>query len=108
MPFIELKDVEEKEIMPGFVARMVHTDNMTFAYWDIKAGSGLPEHSHMHEQVATINEGEFEMIIEGVSHILKPGDVAVIPGNAVHSGKAITDCKILDVFYPIREDYQVK
>ena len=36
---------------------------------------------------------------------LGPGDIAVIPPNVKHSGKSITNCKIIDVFYPIREDY---
>jgi len=56
--------------------------------------------------VANIIEGEFELTIDNETKILKPGDVAVIPSNAVHSGKAITDCRILDVFYPVREDYR--
>ncbi|MCP5051647.1 MAG: cupin domain-containing protein [bacterium] len=107
MAFIQLTEVEEKEILPGFKARFVHTEHMTFAYWTITAGAALPEHSHHHEQVATMMEGEFELTIDGTPRIMKPGEVAVIPGNALHSGKAITDCKILDVFYPIREDYKL-
>jgi len=36
---------------------------------------------------------------------MKAGDIAVIPSNAIHSGQAITDCQLLDVFSPVREDY---
>ena len=51
---------EMREIVPGFRGRFVHTENMTFVYWDIKAGSILPDHSHPHEQVVTVIEGELE------------------------------------------------
>jgi quercetin dioxygenase-like cupin family protein len=109
MSFINLNDLEEKELVPGFKVRFVHTPNMTFAYWTIKAGASLPEHSHPHEQVlATMMEGEFELTVGGEAKIFKPGDVAVIPPNAPHSGKAVTDCRILDVFHPVREDYLSK
>jgi len=53
MPFISLTDIELQEnLIPGFNVRFVHSENMTFAFWDIKAGSLLPEHAHPHEQVA--------------------------------------------------------
>jgi len=106
MSFIHLNDLEEKELVPGFKARFVHTENMTFAYWNIKAGASLPGHSHPHEQVATMFEGKFELTIDGKAKILSPGEIAVIRPNAVHSGRAVTDCRILDVFYPVREDYR--
>lgn len=107
MPFINLELVEAKEIVPGFTARMVHSENMTLAYWDIKAGSVLPEHSHPHEQVAAqVISGEFELTLEGETKLMKAGDIAVIPSNAIHSGRAITDCQLLDVFSPVREDYR--
>lgn len=106
MPFINLNDIQDRELLPGFSVKFIHAEKMTLAYWQIKAGSVLPEHSHPHEQVAAqVMSGEFELTLEGESKVMKAGDIAVIPSNAVHSGKAITDCQLLDAFSPVREDY---
>lgn len=102
---IDLNSIEKKEVVPGFFARFVHSENMTISYWNIKTGSSLPAHSHPHEQISSMIKGEFELTVDGTSHILKPNDVSIIPSNTPHSGKAITDCKIIDTFYPVREDY---
>jgi quercetin dioxygenase-like cupin family protein len=106
MPFIRISDVQEREMVPGFRARFIHTDNMTCAYWTIKAGATLPEHSHPHEQVTNITHGRFEMTIEGETQTIEPGSLVVIPSGAKHRGRALTDCLILDVFSPVREDYR--
>ncbi len=53
----KLDDIHPKEVFPGFVGRFIHTDNMTFAYWEIKKGSSLPEHSLLHEQVVNMLKG---------------------------------------------------
>jgi quercetin dioxygenase-like cupin family protein len=37
---------------------------------------------------------------------LGPGSVVIIPPHAVHSGKSVTRSRVIDVFYPIREDYR--
>jgi len=103
---VELNSIEEKEIVPGFFARFVHSENMTIAYWNIKAGSSLPAHSHSHEQISSIIKGEFELTVDGTPHLLKANNVFVIPSGIPHSGKAITGCKIIDTFYPVREDYR--
>jgi quercetin dioxygenase-like cupin family protein len=65
-------------------------------------------HQHPHEQVSYVLEGEFELTVNGVPHRLVPGQVFVIPSNMPHAGLAITDCFILDVFTPVREDYREK
>jgi quercetin dioxygenase-like cupin family protein len=101
----EWKNIEEKTIFPGFRARFIHSANMTFALWDIDAGASLPEHAHPHEQVVHLLEGELSLTVAGINKVMKTGSVAVIPSNARHFGKAVTVCRVLDVFYPLREDY---
>ena len=106
MTFIHLKDIEEKELVLGYHVKFVHSENMTSAYWRVDAGATLPLHSHPHEQVCNLIEGTFELMVGDEKRIVQPGDVAVIPGGVEHTGTAITKCRIIDVFYPVREDYQ--
>jgi len=106
MPFTHLRDLPVREVFPGFKGRFVHSQFMTFVHWTIRAGSVFPEHAHVHEQVVNMIEGEFDLTIDGVTRRLEADSVAVIPPNARHSGRAVTDCRILDVFQPLREDYR--
>lgn len=101
-----LTAMPEREVFPGFLGRMVHTEATTLAYWTIAAGSVLPEHSHPHEQIVNMFSGELELTVDGAHHVLGPGDVLVIPGGAVHSGQARSEVRVLDVFTPVREDYR--
>jgi len=101
-----LNQINEKELIPGFFGKMIHSEKMTTAYWDIEPDAILPEHSHPHEQILNLLEGEFELVIDGKQYQLKTNDVFVIPSNAVHSGKSLSKCRIIDVFVPAREDYQ--
>lgn len=106
MPSYELNSLEEREVLPGYRARFLHSERTTLVFWDIDAGAVLPEHHHPHEQIANVLEGQFELTIDGVSKVYEPGTVAVIPPDAIHSGKALTNCRILDIFAPVREDYR--
>ncbi|MBE0422971.1 MAG: cupin domain-containing protein [Lutibacter sp.] len=102
----EISNIEPKEIIKGFNGRFFHANSFTIAFWEIQEGSVLPEHSHIHEQSTQVIEGKLEMLIDGVSTILEPGMIANIPSNVIHSGKALSNCKVTDVFSPTREDYK--
>ncbi|OQX23539.1 MAG: cupin [Desulfobacteraceae bacterium IS3] len=106
MQYFDPESFKDVEIAPGFTAHFVHTGNMTFSYWTIKAGAELPGHFHPHEQVVNMIEGKFELTVDAEAKILTPGAVVIVPPNVPHSGKAITDCRIIDVFHPVREDYR--
>jgi quercetin dioxygenase-like cupin family protein len=99
-------EIEEREIIPGFKGRFINTENLTVVHWYINAGSSLQEHSHPHEQVTNLIEGEFEFTLDGEVTKLTAGGVVAIPSDVKHSAKAITDCYVVDVFYPVREDYK--
>jgi hypothetical protein len=44
-----LKDISAREIRPGFFGKMLHRSQSSLAVWDIKKGSRLTGHEHLHE-----------------------------------------------------------
>jgi quercetin dioxygenase-like cupin family protein len=102
---INLQNIPPVERIPGYFGRFIHSKNMTVAFWEVQAGAPIREHNHFNEQVMTVTEGEFELTINGATHILKAGDTFIIPSLVMHSGRAITPCRIIDIFNPVREDY---
>ncbi|MEN9686619.1 MAG: hypothetical protein RLZZ28_2405 [Bacteroidota bacterium] len=107
MAAVKVQNIRPISLAEGFLARFIHTENMTFSFLEIKAGSASAEHAHKQEQVAMLLEGIFELTIEGEPIRFEPGSVVIIPSNAKHSGLAITDCKLMDVFTPVREDFKL-
>jgi quercetin dioxygenase-like cupin family protein len=99
-------DIDVKEIAPGFFSKLIHTDTNTVNFIDVKAGNSVPYHQHVHEQSSYVIEGIFEFTIDGVTKQLDSSSFVIIPSNVWHSGKAITDCKLIDIFSPVREDYR--
>ncbi len=78
---LKIDDVEERELIPGTRVRFVHSDRMTVAYWHFDPGIDLPEHSHPHDQITNVIEGEFELTVEGVPEILSAGHYRVDPAG---------------------------
>ena len=105
-PFQELSAIEERELIPGFHARMIHTDRLTMAHFRVVAGAELPEHQHPQEQITTVLAGKFSMTVAGETRVCTPGMAVVIPPDTPHSGRALEDCRLVDVFHPVREDYR--
>jgi quercetin dioxygenase-like cupin family protein len=103
--FINLEEHELREMVPGGFMKTNHTDHMTLAHWYFEEGAVLPEHSHPHEQISMIIEGEFELKVGDETQRIKPGMVVTIPPNIVHGGRSLVKSYHIDIFYPVREDY---
>jgi quercetin dioxygenase-like cupin family protein len=106
MSVVTIEHVPVREIFPGFRARVVHSARTSESWVEADAGASFPEHQHPHEQIVNVLEGELELTAGGVTHRLTAGRVLVIPPDVPHSGRAITACRVLDIFAPTRDDYR--
>jgi quercetin dioxygenase-like cupin family protein len=106
MPLVTLDTLPVRDLFPGLRARLIHTDRVTHSWVEIDEGAIFPEHNHPHEQIVSVIDGTLEITVAGETHTLRPGLVFVIPPNAPHSGRALTACRVLDTFSPVREDYK--
>ena len=104
MPF--LHDIASKTLLPGIVGRYAHGVQASFGLVELEAGVLMPFHQHVHEQITYILEGQLDMVIDGQPHSLTSGSYFVIPSNVWHSATAVTHCKLIDVFSPVREEYK--
>ena len=107
MNHFSVEQLAKHELIKGFSGRFVHSECQTIAYWDVEAGCELPEHSHHHQQILNMISGQFELTVNEETRVLNAGDVVVIDRNCSHAGKALTDCQIIDVFEPARDDYRL-
>lgn len=105
--FYQFDDIEVKEIAPGFFSKLIHTDSNTINFIEVKAGCAVALHRHVHQQLSFVLEGVFEMTVEGEARKLDQGQYCIIPCNAEHGGTALTDCRLIDVFSPARDDYRL-
>jgi quercetin dioxygenase-like cupin family protein len=105
MPFVNFNTNKHVQIWDGIHGTLSHSDKMTFGHFTIENGTILPEHSHHHEQWCHVLEGELEFDIEGEKMLLTKGMTAYIPSYAPHSAVAHTQCRVIDCFTPVREDF---
>ena len=61
------------------------------------AQAGPPPHRHPWEEIYVVLSGDLEVIVDGQSRMLKPGDVAHVSAGAVHGYRNATECHFLTI-----------
>jgi quercetin dioxygenase-like cupin family protein len=103
---MNLSKIKIREIFPGFEGKFIHGEKISCVFWDVKKYAKVNSHKHHHEQIMHVINGKFEFTLAGVKKIYNDGDLVIIPSNIEHSGLALTDCKLMDIFSPVREEYK--
>ena len=107
MYFYNPKERQAKELVPGINAKTFWAEKMLAAVVDLDANVHLPRHSHPHEQLGIVIEGQIEFIIADQKQVLGPGEVYVIPGGVEHEARTFDHAvQVMDVFSPVREEYK--
>ena len=87
-----LADYQEGSVVSRMVVNKKAGTVTAFAF---EAGEGLSEHSAPFDALVIGLEGEAEIPIGGEPHIVKEGDMLIMPANVPHAVHPITRFKML-------------
>ena len=88
----------------------LHGEQMMMALNATLPGHEVPTHAHPHEQIGMVYSGRARLTIGGEERLVQKGDFYCIPANIPHGDVCVGDepFVMLDVFYPVREDFAAK
>ena len=97
----------------GCERRILHTSNLMLVIIDFNNGPWAepdPFHSHPHEQVTYIAEGDLLFLAEGQEpRRLGAGDMFAVPSGQPHSIHLLSSkARLIDSFNPLRDDFLKK
>jgi len=97
--------INEESLTPAITRQMLHGSSITVARLRASKGAIVPTHSHVNEQITTMEQGSMLFITPTDRIVVRAGESLVIPPNVPHSVEALEDSIALDIFSPVREDW---
>ena len=108
MKSTHLFDEKMMALFPGVDAQIFAGDGVMVMHVQLENGAIALPHAHHHEQISVLLHGTAEFTVGEEVATYHSGDVVLIPGNIVHSVKAIETCELIEVFTPVREDLMAR
>ncbi len=102
-------ETPRETIAPGRERYLTHSNNLMMVVIDFTDGPSAqpdPPHSHPHEQITYVAEGEVLFFLGDVPHRLQAGDMITVPSNLPHTIQLLSpQVRLVDTFNPIRQDF---
>jgi len=115
MPVFKYAEMDIAEPAPNVLRRQAYTENVMVTVVDFTGGPSpaAPPHQHPHEQITYIAEGMVNFVVgegdEQTIDLVEAGDLIVVPPDAPHTVEVLSEAaRLIDCFYPIREDFLPK
>ena len=109
MPVYKLKETTPERMSATFERRITHLSNLMVVMCDFTSGPAPqpdPPHSHPHEQITYVAEGELLFFMGEEKYHLNQGDVFSVPSGVPHCIQTISKhVRLIDSFSPIRGDF---
>jgi len=109
MPVNKENSAIPEQVKEGFKRRITHLENLMVVVCDFTNGPMPipdPPHSHPHQQITYVAEGELLLFLDEEKHHLTQGDIFLVPSDLPHCIQTISrHVRLIDCFSPIREDF---
>lgn len=109
MNFFKESELKIRQLLKGVNLRSVSGDKTMLTIFDFEPNAVIPSHQHPHEQITYVIKGEMEFTMDGETKVLHEGDGVIVQSNKEHGARVLSkQTKVIDAWYPIREDYRQK
>lgn len=98
-------DIVAEPLNPLLTRQFLSGEKAMVSRLMLKQGCVVPTHQHFSEQISMIVSGALEFVVDGVTQVVRAGEILVIPSNAPHSAIALEDTENMDFFAPPRQDW---
>ncbi|HEY4786679.1 MAG TPA: cupin domain-containing protein [Bacteroidales bacterium] len=109
MPVLINAETQETKVSVNISRKLIHLNSLMSVIVDFTNGPQTepdPPHSHPHEQITYVAEGELFVFIAGEKKRLSKGDMFAVPGGIPHCIQMLSpNVRLIDSFSPIREDF---
>ena len=106
MGFIDLKQYQAIQPVPGVRIRTPFGKHLMLSYLEMDEGAEVPLHHHPHEQGGILLQGRLQLTIGDETRTVEAGAMFLIPPDVPHRAVAVDGpVVVLDIFSPVREDY---
>jgi quercetin dioxygenase-like cupin family protein len=99
------RDLDAVALTDRIAVKVVSGEKLMIAEFTLKAGAYAAPHRHDNEQATWVLRGAMRVVVAGVDHVLRDGDILVIPAGTLHEVFVLEDTLEIDVFSPIREEW---
>ncbi len=107
--FFTQDDMVTQDLGGGVTRRVgAYNDNLMVVEVSFEKGSVGALHSHPHEQITYILEGEFEFTVkneQNETRVVKAGESLYKQPNIEHGAVCLKKGRLLDIFTPVRKDF---
>jgi quercetin dioxygenase-like cupin family protein len=105
MQHYDLNEVENDEVNPAYVRKVVRGEALTIAKIEVGAGEVTLTHSHDNEEMIYVLKGRWLFHLPDGDVILTDNHMLCIPADTEHSSEALEDTIALDICSKNRPDW---
>ena len=103
-PFFTVENLPSDFLRPGTERRSIRLGDVLFMFISFDRPTVSPPHDHTWSSIIYIDKGKFDVTVGGQQKHLSPGEGIVIPAGVQHTLTTDAGSRIIELWYPYKED----